>query len=168
MRIHPELEAAIERNKQWIKKKCKISERRASKCEELVNDVFLNLFLSDKNFSQKETVNPDAWVKKITTNITASYKNEQRIEKETISENVDNLEIGQHSTIEAVLDLKVAIEYIRYKNMDSRDREIMFLYLMQEPHSSIAEIIGLKAVTITNIISARKKELNEYLNKGLI
>lgn len=158
---------AIERNKKWIERKCKISERNTSKCEELIGDVTFNLYASDKNFSAKENVNSDAWVKKITTNITASYINQQMIEKSIISENVDNIEASQSSNIEHRIDAEITINYIK-SNLSERDREIMFLYLMGEPHSVIAELIGLEVVTINNIVSARKKEINEYLNKGLV
>lgn len=158
---------AIERNKKWIAKKCKLSERNTSKCEDLIGDVTFNLYASNKNFSAKENVNSDAWVKKIAINVTAKYKNQQMIEKSIISENVDNIEASQNSNIEHRIDAEVTINYIK-SNLSERDREIMFLYLMEEPHSVIAELIGLEVTTITNIISARKKEINEYLNKGLV
>ncbi len=89
------------------------------------------------------------------------------IEKSIISENVDNIEASQNSNIEHRIDAEITINYIK-SNLSERDREIMFLYLMGEPHSVIAELIGLEVVTINNIVSARKKEINEYLNKGLI
>lgn len=158
---------AIERNKKWIEKKCKLSERNTSKCEDLIGDVTFNLYASDKNFSAKENVNSDAWVKKIAINVTAKYKNQQMIEKSIISENVDKIEASQNSNIEHRIDAEITINYIK-SNLSERDREIMFLYLMGEPHSVIAELIGLEVVTINNIVSARKKELNEYLNKGLV
>lgn len=158
---------AIERNKKWIAKKCKLSERNTSKCDDLIGDVTFNLYASNKNFSAKENVNSDAWVKKIAINVTAKYKNQQMIEKSIISENVDNIEASQNSNIEHRIDAEVTINYIK-SNLSERDREIMFLYLMEEPHSVIAELIGLEVTTITNIISARKKEINEYLNKGLV
>ena len=158
---------AIERNKRWIQKKCKLSERNTSKCEDLIGDVTFNLYASDKNFSAKKNVNPDAWVKKIAINVTAKYKNQQMIEKSIISENVDNIEASQNSNIEHRIDAEITINYIK-SNLSERDREIMFLYLMGEPHSVIAELIGLEVVTINNIVSARKKEINEYLNKGLV
>jgi len=166
-KINPVLEMAIERNKKWIAKKCKLSERNTSKCEDLIGDVTFNLYASNKNFSAKENVNSDAWVKKIAINVTAKYKNQQMIEKSIISENVDNIEASQNSNIEHRIDAEVTINYIK-SNLSERDREIMFLYLMEEPHSVIAELIGLEVTTITNIISARKKEINEYLNKGLV
>lgn len=166
-KINPVLEMAIERNKKWIEKKCKLSERNTSKCEDLIGDVTFNLYASDKNFSAKENVNSDAWVKKIAINVTAKYKNQQMIEKSIISENVDNIEASQNSNIEHRIDAEITINYIK-SNLSERDREIMFLYLMGEPHSVIAELIGLEVVTINNIVSARKKEINEYLNKGLI
>lgn len=166
-KINPVLEMAIERNKKWIERKCKLSERNTSKCEDLIGDVTFNLYASDKNFSAKENVNSDAWVKKIAINVTAKYKNQQMIEKSIISENVDNIEASQNSNIEHRIDAEITINYIK-SNLSERDREIMFLYLMGEPHSVIAELIGLEVVTINNIVSARKKEINEYLNKGLV
>lgn len=74
MNINPELFSAIERNKKWIETKCRISEKCFAKCDELINEVHLNLYSSDKNFSNKISVNADAWVKRITTNVTAMDK----------------------------------------------------------------------------------------------
>jgi DNA-directed RNA polymerase specialized sigma24 family protein len=89
------------------------------------------------------------------------------IEKGVISENVDNIEASQNSNIEHRIDLEIAINFIK-SNMREKDREIMFLFLMKEPYAEIAKLIGLDVATITNIVSARRKELNEYLNKGLV
>lgn len=167
MSVHPNLISAIERNQKWIEKKCRISEKNSAKCEELINEVYLNLYSSNKNFSDKDTVNADAWVKKISTNVTASHINQELIEKNTVTENVDNIEIVHDAKVEMIFDLQVAINYMKCK-MSERDREIMILYIMKEPHSSISEIIGLGVPTITNRISMLKKELNDYLNKGLV
>lgn len=166
MNINPELLSAIDRNQKWIEKKCRISEKNSAKGDELINEVYLNLYSSNKNFSEKLSVNSDAWVKKITTNVTASHINHELIEKNTITTSVENIEIPHDAKVEMIFDLQVAINYIK-SQMNERDREIMFLYLMQEPHASIAEIIGLEVATITNRVSTLKKELNEYLNRAL-
>ncbi len=167
MSIAPELLAAIERNQKWIKQKCKLSEKDASKCEDLEGEVYLNLVESNKYFITHAQINADAWIKKITTNTTSSYITEQVREKSVITENIDNIEGDHESKAEANHDLQRALDYIKTQ-MNQRDREIMSLYFMKESQSSIAEIIGLEVATITNKISLLKKELNEYLNKGQI
>lgn len=167
MKINPELLSAIERNQKWIERKCKISEKCIAKYAELVQEVHYNLLSSDKNFSNKVEINADAWVKRITTNVTAVHIKQELFEKKIFRENTENIEVAHDAKVEMVFDLQVAINYIKTK-MDERDREIMFLYLMQEPHASIAEIIGLEVATITNQVSILKKELNDYLNKGLV
>lgn len=167
MTINPELLAAFERNTNWIVKKCRISEKNFAKCQELIQDVYFNILDSNKNFSKKASINADAWVKKITTNVTASHINEAIIEKNTITANVEDLEFEVDAKLEIKYDFQVALNYIKTK-MNARDREIIILYILQESHDSIAEIIGLEVATITNRISLLKKELNDYLNKGLV
>jgi DNA-directed RNA polymerase specialized sigma24 family protein len=167
MNINPELLSAIERNKKWIETKCRISEKCFAKRDELINEVYVNLYTSNKNFEDKISVNADAWVKKITTNVTATHIKQEIFEKSIFTENVKNVEVVHDAKVEKIFDLQVAINYIN-TNMNDRDREIMILYIMQEPHASIAEIIGLEVATITNRISILKKVLNDYLNKGII
>ena len=43
----------------------------------------------------------------------------------------------------------------------------MSMYMIGDQHKEIAEVIGMEAHAITNIIYKLKKELNEFLNKGL-
>lgn len=167
MNINPELLSAIEQNQKWVEKKCRISEKNLAKCEELINEVYLNLYSSHRNFSDKVSVNAEAWVKKITTNVTASHINQELIEKNTVTKNVDDIEIAHDAKLEMIYDLQVALNYIKVK-MNPRDREIMLLYMMKEPQASIAEVIGLEVATITNRISILKKELNDFLNKGQV
>lgn len=52
-------------------------------------------------------------------------------------------------------------------NDSCKDREIRFLFLMKELYAEISKLIGLDVATITNIVSAKRKELNEYLNRSL-
>lgn len=163
--IHPELKAAVERNLKWIEKKCRLSERNHAKAAELVNDVLLNLHASNPNFCLKESINADAWVKKITTNVTATHIQQEILEKKIFDSNVIAPERIQEDRSGNLHDLQVAVNYI-HTQMNAKDREIMSLYLMQEPQSAIAEIIGLEVPTITNRISILKKELNDFLNKG--
>jgi RNA polymerase sigma factor (sigma-70 family) len=165
MNINPELLAAIEKNQKWIEKKCRICERNKTKAEELVNDVLVNLYGSSKNFSKKESVNADAWIKKITTNVTASYISQEIMEKRVFDTESEIIETEYSNEDSASYDLQVTINYINNK-MPDKDREIMSLYLMQESHANIAEIIGLEVSTITNRISLLKKKLNDFINKG--
>lgn len=167
MYINPELLAAFERNQKWIVKKCRISEKNYAKCQELIQEVYFNILDSNTNFTDKTLINSDAWVKKITTNVTASHINEAIIEKNTITANVEDLEFEFDAKLEINFDAQVALNYIKTK-MNSRDREIIILYILQESQASIAEIIGLEVATVTNRISLLKKELNDYLNKGLV
>lgn len=167
MDLHPELAAAIERNHKWIQKKCSLSENNHAKSEELVNEVLFNLYTSNSNFSKKDVINADAWVKKITTNVTADHVQKEIRESQFFDRKTKNADIAGKDKSNASHDLQVLTDYMNTQ-MSAKDREIMSLYMMQEPQVTIAEIIGLEVATITNRISILKKELNEYLNKGQI
>ncbi len=164
MEINSELLSAIQRNLKWIEKKCSISERNIAKSQELRNDVLLNLYSSSKNFSNKESINSDAWVKRITTNVTASYIQKEIAENQLFDKNMQNTEYSIDEQTSTNHDLQVIFEYINTK-LNAKDRQIMTLYLMQESQTTISEIIGLEVTTITNRISLLKKEINDYINK---
>jgi len=165
MSMNSELLEAIQRNQRWIEKKCRICEKDQAKCEELINDVLLNLYSSSDNFSKKESVNADAWIKRIATNVTASHIEKEMAEKRVFDKKTLDAEIHHLDRPNANHDLSVVMDYINTK-LSAKDREIMSLYLMQESHALIAEIIGLEVATITNRISIIKKELNAFINKG--
>lgn len=167
MNMNTELLEAIQRNQKWIEKKCRICEKNFAKREELMNDVLLNLYTSSGNFSKKDSVNADAWVKKITTNVTASHIEKEMAEKKVFDKKAKDFDIHHEIKPSANHDLQVVMDYVN-TNLSANDREIMSLYLMQESQAAIAEIIGLEVATITNRISIIKKELNAFINKGQV
>ena len=164
MSMNKELLEAIQRNQRWIEKKCRICEKDQSKCEELINDILLNLYSSSDNFSKKDSVNADAWVKRIATNVTASHIEKEMAEKRVFDKKAKDIEIHHIEKPNANHDLSVVMDYINTK-LNPKDREIMSLYLMQETQAVISEIIGLEVGTIANRITIIKKELNSLFNQ---
>lgn len=165
MSMNSELLEAIHRNQRWIEKKCRICEKDQAKCEELINDILLNLYSSSDNFSKKDSVNADAWIKRIATNVTASHIQKEMAEKRIFDKKTKDAEIYHIEKPNANHDLSIVMDYINTK-LSAKDREIMSLYLMQESQSVISEIMGLEVATITNRISIIKKELNAFINQG--
>lgn len=164
MSMNKELLEAIQRNQRWIEKKCRICEKDQSKCEELIGDILLNLYSSNDNFSKKDSVNADAWVKRIATNVTASHIEKEIAEKRIFDKKAKDIEIHHIEKPNANHDLSIVMDYINTK-LNPKDREIMSLYLMQESQAVISEIIGLEAGTIANRITIIKKELNSLFNQ---
>lgn len=169
-----ELEKAINRNLTWIEELCHRKERNDQKCEELINEVRYNLILSNKNFSQKETVNGDAWVKAVTNNVIAEHINKEKKYRtpliirtketaSTIDDKTQNMEGDLSSAVP--LEIQEIFEYINTK-LSPKDNSIISLHLMNESNTSIAEIIGLDERTIVNQISIIKKELKEFTERG--
>jgi RNA polymerase sigma factor (sigma-70 family) len=174
MQLHPELEKAINRNLSWIEELCHKKERNYQNREELVNEVRYNLVLSNKNFSRKETVNSDAWVKAVTNNIVADHIDKEKKyrtplvmrTKETankIDKKTQNMEGDLSSSVP--LEIQEMFEYINTK-LPPRDSSIFSLHLMHESNASIAEIMGLDERTIVNQISIIKKELKDFVERG--
>ena len=164
MSMNTELLEAIQRNQRWIEKKCRICEKDQSKCEELINDILLNLYSSSDNFSKKDSVNADAWVKRIATNVTASHIEKEMAEKRVFDKKAKDIEIHHIEKPNANHDLSIVMDYINTK-LNPKDREIMSLYLMQETQAVISEIIGLEVGTIANRITIIKKKLNALFNQ---
>jgi RNA polymerase sigma factor (sigma-70 family) len=164
MSMNKELLEAIQRNQRWIEKKCRICEKDQSKCEELIGDILLNLYSSNDNFSKKDSVNADAWVKRIATNVTASHIEKEMAEKRIFDKKAKGIDIHHIEKPNANHDLSVVMDHINTK-LNPKDREIMSLYLMQESQAVISEIIGLEVGTIANRITIIKKELNALFNQ---
>jgi RNA polymerase sigma factor (sigma-70 family) len=166
MNINQSLLEAISRNEKWILTKCKFCELKPEKADELFQEIVLNLYTSNANFCKKEIESPDAWVKKIATNVTSTHINRAMMDKNSVSIEIHPITETVNCNAESKHDLGVAINYIK-SEFKERDREMMFLYFLKESQSSIAEIIGMEVKSVTNRISILKKQLNDYLNRGL-
>ena len=167
MDFHPKLTAAIEENFKWIRKKCLISEWDRVKREELINEVLYNLYESNKYFIKQTDVTPIAWVKRVTTNVTSKYVQDEKRENQFFDKEALDLDRQSQTSSQEVHDLRIVSEFMK-KNFSIKDQEIMNLHLMQESHADIAQIMGLETATITNRISILKKELNEKFRQDHI
>ena len=98
--------------------------------------------------------------------VQASHINKAMMNKNTVSIELYPITTTVNCNAESKHDFEVAMKYIK-SDFKEKDREIMFLYFLKEPQSSISEIIGMEVRSITNRISILKKRLNDYLNKGL-
>ncbi len=169
MELHPELDKAIRRNLKWIKRKCRLREENPEIRKELLNEVYYNLILSNKNFSQKDEVNADAWVKKVTTNTTADHVHKEVKYNSPLSEERNEIEMALEnasgdSSTSVPLEIQEIFVYVN-EIFSPKDREIISLHIMHESNAVIAEIMGLDERTIINKISLLKNELKEYLKK---
>lgn len=167
MSLHPDLEAAMNRNQRWIMFKCRDREENKFLCEELFNEVLMNICESNKNFIEHKEINADAWVKKVTTNVTGSYVKKEINRKSILSEEDHEHEGSSIHNNHARHDLRVLREIIE-KEFNPRDKEIITLHMMHEPHASIAEIVGMETASITNRISILKKQIMDHFNKGQV
>lgn len=167
MSYHPELIAAINENTRWIEKKCLVTEWNHAKREELVQDVLFNLIKSNSNFIAQKDVNATAWVKRIATNVTSKYVQNEMREKSFFNRTTNDLSQPSQTTSPEIHDLRIVSEFIS-KNFSEKDREIMNLHLMNEVHADIAVIMGLSVATITNKIAILRKQLNEHFNQDIV
>jgi RNA polymerase sigma factor (sigma-70 family) len=167
MSLHPELEAAMNRNLNWIMFKCRDREENKFLREELYNEVLVNICESNKHFIQHSDVNSDAWIKKIATNVTASYVQSEINRKSILSEDDHEHEGSSTQNNQAKHDLKILREIIE-NEFKPRDQQIITLHMMHEPHNNIAEIVGMETASVTNRISTLKKQILDHLNRGNI
>lgn len=127
MDFHPKLTAAIEENFKWIRKKCLISEWDRVKREELINEVLYNLYDSNKYFIKQTDVTPIAWVKRITTNVTSKYVQDEMRENQFFDKESLDLDSQSQTSSQEVHDLRIVSEFIK-KNFSIKDQEIMNLH----------------------------------------
>lgn len=165
MSLHPELEAAMNRNLRWIMIKCRVREENRFLREELYNDVLMNICDSNKNFIKHKEINPDAWVKKIATNVTGDYVRKEKNRNSIISKKKHEDTRSYKSNNEAKHDLQIIRDIIE-NEFCPRDKQIITLHMMHEPHASIAEIVGMETASVTNRISILKKQIMDHFNKG--
>lgn len=165
MSLHPELEAAMNRNLKWIMIKCRDREENKFFREELYNDVLMNICESNKSFSNHNEINPDAWVKRIATNVTGSYVQKEINRNSILSKKQHEDKRSYKTNNEAKHDLQILRNIIE-KEFNHRDKQIITLHMMHEPHASIAEIVGMETASVTNRVSILKKQIMDHFNKG--
>lgn len=165
MSLHPDLEAAMNRNLKWIMIKCRHREENQFLREELYNDVLMNICESNKNFINHKDINADAWIKKIATNVTGSYVQKEINRNSILSKEKHVDRRSYKANNEAKHDLQI-IHNIIAKEFSPRDQQIITLHMMHEPHASIAEIVGMETTSVTNRISILKKQIMDHFNKG--
>lgn len=163
---NPNILDAIKKNGPWIKRKCSVSEFNQQKLQELYQEVLYNLYMVKKEFDEDSVLNPDAWVKKITCNITGKHIRNEIVRKSTVSIEENPVTNSTDCNSANLHDLRVAFNYIN-TNFKDKDREMISLYMIGEEQKNIAQILEMETRSITNRISILKKELNGYLNKGL-
>jgi RNA polymerase sigma factor (sigma-70 family) len=158
---------ALNRCRTWIHHRSRLAEFNESLAEELEQQLILEVIESNKSFIKLKIDSPDAWVKKIVTNVIATYVRNQVVHGKLNQKYADQQYMSTNEQVrpEDQTEVQIVLKFMR-DHFSLRDQEIMHLYISKEDHKSIAEIIGMTPGSVANTISKLKQEIDDFLNRG--
>jgi RNA polymerase sigma factor (sigma-70 family) len=160
----------IQENNSWLKAYCAKKELNKDKQEDLYQAMLVKIIQEKEKIFDSKTKSSHAYLKTIAINVATDYQKSEIRFKSSLNENyyedLNNKALTQRNHHQAYHDLRKINQYMR-KNFREVDRQIMDLYFMQEGHKEIGIIVGISPSSVTNRISILKKELNEFIKRGL-
>lgn len=147
---------------------CNIT-RSAIIAEEIVQEVFLRLWLNREEVSQMD--NPMGWLYRVASNQSVSYLRELVKRQERMT-HVEQVISDQYKTVDDALGAKELAELIELaiRKLPQRRQEIFRLSRQEElSHKEIAEKLGLSANTVKDqlVISLKFIKTEIYKQTGI-
>jgi RNA polymerase sigma-70 factor (ECF subfamily) len=73
---------------------------------------------------------------------------------------------GVSFSYEAMVDFRIMVEFAsKFKRID---REIIYMYLIGEKQSFIAQVLGLTETNVSSKLNRLRKAIETHMNKGMI
>jgi DNA-directed RNA polymerase specialized sigma24 family protein len=107
---------------------------------------------------------PYTFAYRVAINTCCNYVGKEKHEsKQSLGFDIDM--VGVKFTYEAMVDYKIMIEFAStFKRID---REIIFMYLLGEKQSFIAEVLGLSETNVSSKLNRLKHTIETHMNKGM-
>ncbi|MBI2521204.1 MAG: sigma-70 family RNA polymerase sigma factor [Bdellovibrio sp.] len=164
--IDPQLLEAIQRNKNFIRRLCSLSEFVRERSKELLQEVMLNLVQSNASFRGKKIESTDAWVKRVAMNTAATWRRDEANEIKTEDIELHTNTISTPCQGENYTEMCLMIRYM-LREFSARECLIMKMHIIGETHQEIGEVVGMTPASVANMVVELKKRINEYGNRGL-
>lgn len=154
MRSEQEVNRAIERHADTVRRLCMIHLKNYADTEDIFQTVFLKYVLSSVSFENEE--HERAWFIRVTINackdLLKNFFRSHTVSIDEILEQPAEIQQDNREVLEAVLSLP------------SRYRDVVYLYYYEEYTApQISEILGKKVNTIYTLLNRAKKILKEKL-----
>ena len=154
MRSEQEVNRAIERHADTVRRLCMIHLKNYADTEDIFQTVFLKYVLSSVSFENEE--HERAWFIRVTINackdLLKNFFRSHTVSIDEILEQPAEIQQDNREVLEAVLSLP------------SRYRDVVYLYYYEEYTApQISEILGKKVNTIYTLLNRAKKILREKL-----
>jgi RNA polymerase sigma-70 factor (ECF subfamily) len=134
--------------------------------DEIVQDVFLKVWLNKKNLAQVKE--PNAWLYRLASNAALNQLKKQAVEYRNLKEIMANSKPNANETFEK-LTAKQLQELIHeaVQQLPERRKEIYLLTREQGlSHKEISEKLNIAPYTIKNQVMAAMKQIQEYILKN--
>lgn len=154
MRSEQEVNRAIERHADTVRRLCMIHLKNYADTEDIFQTVFLKYVLSSVSFENEE--HERAWFIRVTINackdLLKNFFRSHTVSMEEVLEQPTEIEQDHREVLEAVLSLP------------ARYRDVVYLYYYEEYTApQIGRILGKNVNTIYTLLNRAKKILREKL-----
>lgn len=154
MRSEQEVNRAIERHADTVRRLCMIHLKNYADTEDIFQTVFLKYVLSSVSFENEE--HERAWFIRVTINackdLLKNFFRSHTVSMEEVLEQPPEIEQDHREVLEAVLSLP------------ARYRDVVYLYYYEEYTApQIGRILGKNVNTIYTLLNRAKKILREKL-----
>jgi len=145
----------LEDNQQRIHKICGMYTNTPEDCQDLVQEVILNIWKAYPSFEGKAAIN--TWIYRIILNVCLKKRFYRQKEQQVIS--LDGLKFEPASDTNYVQDDKFLALKECIAQLNFSDRAIIILFLEEMAYKEIAEIIGISE----NYVAVKIKRIKEKL-----
>ena len=145
----------LEENQQRIQKICSMYTSTPEDCQDLVQEVILNIWKAYPSFEGKSAVN--TWIYRIILNVCLKKRFYRQKEKSVIS--LEDLKFEPKALIDTSADDKFNALKTCISQLDFSDRAIIILFLEEMAYREIAEIIGISE----NYVAVKIKRIKAKL-----
>ncbi len=153
----------IKSNQRLIYKVCYTYCRDTESRKDLEQEILVQLWKSLPRFDGRAKLS--TWIYKIALNTAfLFYRNEEKHTKHKaiLDESVFQIPDGNQSLEQ---EEKIVELYRFIDNLDELDKALMMLYLDNNKHKDIADILGITQTNVATKISRMKGRMKEYFNK---
>lgn len=151
--------SVIQANKGIIYKVANAYCRNSEDRKDLIQEVIIQLWLSFNKYD--ETFKLTTWIYRIALNVCISfYRKESRRTEINQPLSDDTLSLHEETT-GGESEMAVAQLHLFIKELKEIDRAIIILYLEENSHQEIAEILGLTAKNVSTKVVRIKQQLKQ-------